>query len=285
MDYDCGLGDVLACPHAFLKPPPMTIAPVPFDPHRFQSAAKHYFARPAYSPRLIARVVDLCSLGARHRVLDLGCGPGMLAIAVAPYVGAVVAVDPEPEMLKIARASAGAVANAITFVEGSSNDLGDQFGRFALVTIGRAFHWMDRVDTLRRLDRIIEPGGAIALFHDSTIKAPENQWHEEFKTITQRYAGGDHATHHGPDWLNHESILLGSAFSMLERISVIERRQLRAASLADRALSFSLTSPSHIGAEKAAALADEVRTFAERAAIDGMLTEVISTEALIARRP
>ena len=263
----------------------MTIVPVPFDPHRFQSAAKHYFARPAYSPRLIARVVELCSLGARHRVLDLGCGPGMLAIAFAPYVGAVVAVDPEPEMLKIACAAAEAVANAITFAEGSSNDLGDQFGRFALVTIGRAFHWMDRVETLRRLDRIVEPSGAIALFHDATIKAPENQWHEEFKAIVERYAGAGHESRHGPDWLNHEVVLLGSAFSRLEQISVIERRQMAAATLADRALSFSTTSPSHLGAEKAAALADEVRAFAERIAIDGVITEVVATQALIARRP
>ena len=262
----------------------MTIAPIPFDPHRFQSAAKHYFARPAYSPRLIERVVERCTLGVRQRVMDLGCGPGLLAIAFAPYVGAVVAIDPEPEMLKIARADAGRFQDTITFVEGSSNDLGPQFGRFALTTIGRAFHWMDRVETLRRLDGIIDPGGSIALFGNGNVKAPENAWHEEYRAIVERHSGETRASWRGPNWIEHEVVLLDSAFSVLEEIAVIERRKLAPETLVDRALSMSRTSPGRLGAEKAAVLADDIRALAGRVAVDGMVTEVIATKALIARR-
>ena len=81
---------------------------VEFQPHRFRTAAKHYLAgRPAYAPRLIERVARGVGLGAEDRVLDLGCGPGMLAGAFAPLVREVVAVDPEPEMLRIAEAQVG----------------------------------------------------------------------------------------------------------------------------------------------------------------------------------
>ena len=72
-------------------------------------------------------------------------------------------MDPTPEMLSAARALAGATPN-IRFVAGSSYELGPALGRFHLVVIGRSFHWMDRVDTLNRLDAMIEPAGAVALF-------------------------------------------------------------------------------------------------------------------------
>jgi len=51
-------------------------------------------------------VAQLCSLTRRHRILDLGCGPGQLAIAFAPYAASVVAIDPEPKMLRAASALA-----------------------------------------------------------------------------------------------------------------------------------------------------------------------------------
>ena len=78
--------------------------PAAFDPHRFQSAAPHYLTgRPYYAPALIDRVAELCGLGGADRVLDLGCGPGQLAVAFAAHAGSVLAIDPEPEMLRIAR--------------------------------------------------------------------------------------------------------------------------------------------------------------------------------------
>ena len=79
-----------------------------FQPRRFRTAAQHYLAgRPAYAPRLIRHVARFTGLAPEHRVLDLGCGPGMLAGAFAPLAGEVIAMDPEPEMLRIAEAEFG----------------------------------------------------------------------------------------------------------------------------------------------------------------------------------
>jgi ubiquinone/menaquinone biosynthesis C-methylase UbiE len=49
-------------------------------------------------------VAARCGIDATHRILDLGCGPGQLALAFAPLAGEVLGIDPEPEMLRIARA-------------------------------------------------------------------------------------------------------------------------------------------------------------------------------------
>ncbi len=265
---------------------PQAITPIPFEPRRFQGAAQHYHARPPYAPRLFRWLAEECALGPDDRLLDLGCGPGVIAIGMAPYVGAAVGVDPEPEMLRRARAAAEAAGlnDKVTFVEGSSNDLGSRFGVFTMVTMGRSFHWMDRVDTLRRLDTMVRPGGAIVLFGSSPLRSG---WQREYREVLARYSGDqiDQGRHgRGPNWVDHEEVLLDSAFANLSRISIIERNDLPAEALVDRAFSMSRTSPNVLGSEKAAALAADMRTLAERVAVDGMITETLESAALIARR-
>src|SRR5580704_8021799 len=96
----------------------------PSPQRRFRSAAKYYLlGRPSYSSLLIRRVVELCALNNTHKILDLGSGPGQLAMAFAPFVREVTALDPEPEMLEIARKSASTGHFNIKFVQGSSFDL------------------------------------------------------------------------------------------------------------------------------------------------------------------
>jgi SAM-dependent methyltransferase len=253
---------------------------------RFQSTVKHYVAgRVPYAPRLIALVAKRCRLRPSHRVLDLGCGPGPLAIAFSRFAGAVVALDPEPEMLQAARAAAAEAGAPIAFLEASAADLGPDLGHFRMVTIGRAFHWMDRADTLARLDRIVDPGGAIVLFHDHHLDVPGNRWEGEYRALLARYAQGDEAwtRRRTPEWVPHEAILLASPFNRLERLGVIERRRVDIDRLVHRALSMSSTSPQRLGS-RAQALGREIRALMQGYAIDGMITEIVESQALIARR-
>jgi trans-aconitate methyltransferase len=255
-----------------------------FKPRRYRFAAAHYRAgRPDYAPLLIRRVARLTGISSGSRVLDLGCGPGLLAVAFAPFVAEVVAMDPEPEML--ARVMEQAVAN-VTPRQGSSYDLGPELGRFRLTTMGRSFHWMDRADTLRRLDELTEPGGTVALFHTHHLEVPENAWVEEFRALCRRYTDDEWrgARHRGPGWIRHEAMLLQSPFSHLEAAAVVERRVVPSSSLIDRVFSMSSTSPERLG-DRIEALTEEIMTFAGTRAVDGMLTEVVESHALIAFRP
>src|SRR5262249_19081597 len=151
------------------------------------------------------------------RVLDLGCGPGQIAVALAPHVGAVTAVDPEPEMLRIAAENAEAAGVRLKLVGGSSTDLGPAPERFHLLVIGRAFHWMDRPQTLQRLDGMIEPGGAVALLGTRDPDLPDNAWSKPYDALIERYAADDAARRlrKSPAWLRHEAILLESPFSRI----------------------------------------------------------------------
>ncbi len=255
-----------------------------FEPRRFRTAAAHYrTGRPDYAPLLIRRVARFTGLTPQSRVLDLGCGPGLLAVAFAPFAAEVVAIDPEPEML--ARVAEQAVANVRARL-GSSHDLGPELGRLRLVTMGRSFHWMDRAETLRRLDGLIEPGGAVALFSADHPELPYNAWAEEFRALCRRYTDDEArpGRHRRPGWVRHEALLLESPFSHLEAVAVIERRSVPAASLIDRALSMSSTSPERLG-DRAGELRAEIAAFAAARAVNGMLVETIESRALIAFRP
>lgn len=258
----------------------MALAPIPqpLDPTRYRTAAAHYEqGRVPYSPALIRRVAEVTGLGPQHRVLDLGCGPGPLTRRFAPLAREVVAMDPTPEMLDAAKALADGIAN-IRFVAGSSYELGPALGRFHLVVMGRSFHWMDRVDTLKRLDGLVEPAGAIALFHDTAPAIPANAWRKTWQEICARYEPNEGA-HQGPDWIRHEAVLLASPFSRLERFGVVERRPLDVETIVQRTLSMGSTSPSYLGEQKTAAISAEIRS-----ALGHVREEVVETAALVAWR-
>ena len=218
-------------------------------------------------------------------MLDLGCGPGPLALAFASFVGDVIGIDPEPAMLRIARDEAARAGLRIEFRAGSSAELGADLGVLRLVVIGRTFHWMDRHATLARLEQIVEPEGAVALFSDDHPKVPDNDWTEIFQQLIDRYTAADpaRAARRGPGWVGHEAVLLDSPFPRLERIAVIERRATPVDHLADRALSLSSVCVG-LEAEQAEELTREIQRAMAGFATDGMVTEVVETEALIARR-
>ena len=271
--------------NASLPPQPSTV--ITFDPHRFQTAAEYYVrGRLDYPPELIERVVALTGLREEDRVLDLGCGPGFLAAAFAPYAREVVGVDPEPAMLAQAAHYVAQRNASVRFERGSSYDLGAHLGWFQLVTMGRSFHWMDRTATLEALASIVAPDGVLALFADTYLEVPANRWRKQYQSLIEPFAEKDsaHAARHkNPSWLPHEAILLASKFNRLERISVIRNIATPVERLLDRALSMSTTSPQRLGSEQASLLETLSAALNEQATA-GVITEVVETHALLAFR-
>jgi hypothetical protein len=190
-------------------------------------------------------------------------------------------MDPEPIMLEAAHAAAAEAKVRIELIEGSSYDLDTHLGMFQTVTIGRAFHWMDRGDTLRRLDAVIEPDGALVLFNDVRPEVPDNAWYKQYTELVDSYANIDARIL--PDQLKHEPILLESPFNQLERIGVIERRVVPIKRLVDRALSMSTSSPEQLGS-RSDRLAQELLKQMTQFSTAGAVVEVIESQALIARR-
>jgi hypothetical protein len=146
---------------------------------------------------------------------------------------------------------------------------------FDVVTIGRAFHWMDRADVMRRLDALIEPDGAVILFNDVHPDVPENHWYKRYTELVDACIP--------PERLRHETVLLKSSFNQLVRIGAIERRIVPLERLVDRALSMSTSSPEQLD-PLSDRLAQELLTRMSPFATNGTLEELIEFQGSIARR-
>ena len=247
---------------------------------RFRSTVPFYVqARLRYPPELLAAVGRLLGLDGRGRLLDLGCGPGFLAIGLADHFAEVVGMDPEPDMVAAARAAGQAAGVEVHWVLGSSGDLGPHLGRFRVVTMGRSFHWMDREETLQALDVLVEPDGAVCLFGDRHPDRPENAWCRAWEELRHRY--GERRP--GGDRESHEVVLRRSPFPVVRRIGHVYCRQTSIDEIVTRTLSMSTTSPAVLGPARPAFEA-ELRGALAAAAVDGLLPEVIEAEALVATR-
>lgn len=218
----------------------------PLKPERFDSAVEHYLAaRLDYAPALIGWLVQDTGASGK-RALDLGCGPGFIAHALAPMVAEVLGLDPSPNMIDAARTKAAPNAS---FEIGSSEDLSPVTAPMQLVTIGRAFHWMNRTQTVADLDPLIAPGGAIALINDRPVDTPMNRWWREFNALTKSFAVLDDYNQHraSGDWVPHEEVLTGSAFCDLRSLSVYQTHDWTLDKLVRHTLSRSGTTEALLG--------------------------------------
>jgi ubiquinone/menaquinone biosynthesis C-methylase UbiE len=260
----------------------------PESTRRFQGTVADYRKyRLDYPPRLISRLTALMGLQPGDAVLDLGAGPGHLALAFARLGMAVTALDPEPQMLEAARHAAADEGLQIAFAQRGSGELTPADGPFRLVTIGRAFHWMDRVATLAMLDRIVTPDGGVALFHDAHPPLDENAWYKSFRKISEKYgrARMAHVTERGEGGhRRYEPFLFASAFTQIDTLSVTIRQPLTQDQIVGRAFSTSVCARAALG-DRAAAFEADLRAALRELSPDGRFTEVAELVAVLARRP
>jgi len=99
------------------------------------------------------------------QVLDLGCGAGHTALAIAPRVAHVTAVDVTPDMLATAArlAEQRRVSN-VTFQRADATELPFGDAEFDLVTSRvAAHHFADPARAMAEVWRVLRPGGRIVL--------------------------------------------------------------------------------------------------------------------------
>jgi SAM-dependent methyltransferase len=172
---------------------------VPYDPSTYHGAAVHYRSgRPAYSPQLEALLTEELGLDGRGRLLDAGCGPGILTVRLAHLFEEAVGLDPDPAMIAEGRRAAReqGIAN-ITWMQARAEDLpGAAPGPYRVVTFGQSFHWTDEVPVAEAVYDMLQPGGALALIvHTAGGRAvppgpgPPPVPHTEIRALVRKYLG------------------------------------------------------------------------------------------------
>jgi ubiquinone/menaquinone biosynthesis C-methylase UbiE len=107
-------------------------------------------------------LAEAAQSGGSKTALDLGCGTGVVSVALAERGFTVIGVDHSPEMLEIARHKAreAGLADSCSFEEGDVRRLRFADGEFGIVTCQGLLHHLEDMQTcLAELERVLEPGG------------------------------------------------------------------------------------------------------------------------------
>jgi len=170
----------------------------------FSGHAKAYAAfRPGYPRDLVAAVSRLPR--EHHLALDCGTGNGQAALGLAEHFDRVVAT--EPSAAQLAQATPHP---RIEYRVAPAEASGLPDASVDLVTAAQAFHWFDFERFFAEVERVLAPGGAVALWTynlprvDPAVDAlidhlaydiagpywpPERRWvNEEYRTIPFPFA-------------------------------------------------------------------------------------------------
>ena len=159
------------------------------EERRFLGTSADYVRhRPPYPAALIRDLLERSRVPKDGFVLDLGCGPGLLSLPLAPHVREVWAVDPEPEMIAEGRAQAAAKgAGNIRWIPGRAEDVEVPAATVDLVTIGAAFHWMDQARVAGRVLEMLKPGGCFVTAGYDGLLGEDEGWQRIVAQIVRKW--------------------------------------------------------------------------------------------------
>jgi ubiquinone/menaquinone biosynthesis C-methylase UbiE len=133
------------------------------------SSAEAYerFLVPAIFREGAEKLVEHAAIQPGERVLDVGCGTGIVARTAAARVGeqgATTGIDLNPDMLEVAGASSAGIQPAIDWQQGAAESLPVARSSYDAVLSQQAFQFFeDRVQALREMHRVVSNDGRVVI--------------------------------------------------------------------------------------------------------------------------
>jgi trans-aconitate methyltransferase len=195
-----------------------------------------------YRPGIPSSVADILDTtvarSSPRRLLDVGTGTGLVVEALLGRFDDIIAIDNDADMIAAAEDALRAALpgdSSLALEVSTTEEFVPRSGWMAdLVTICRAFHWLDQVPVLARLDDQVSPKGAVAIFGDNSFWVASSPWKETVRSVIQDFLGvqrragsGTFNQHNRP----YSDILQESPFSSVEEFTVPVQRSWSADSI------------------------------------------------------
>jgi len=257
----------------------------------FRGTAEWYDRfRPPYPPALLDDLRARVPLDGAVRLLDLACGTGQIAFALAADTAEVWAVDQEAEFIRFGekKARADGVGN-IRWIAAAAEDVPLE-GRFDLVAIANAFHRLDREAVAKRVVPHLAERGCVALLWGGSPWRDDVPWQRVLDETLERWMDAVGARDRVPEgWEQamdrdpHEQVLrrAGLAYEGRFEFSVVQRWSVE--SLIGFVYSTSFLNRSVVG-DRAEAFERDLRSQLIGACPDGVFEQDVTFAYELARR-
>ena len=271
-----------------------------WDETVFEGTAGYYRqGRKPYAPTLADALAKHLHLDGRGRLLDVGCGPGTVALFFADLFEGVIGLDPDSGMLAEARRAAAeeTISNA-SWVQMRAEDLPGPLSTFRVISFGQSFHWMDRPRVASTVREMLDADGAVVqldLWHTTPPnRVPSNGPYppipeEAIDELRRRWLGPDRRAGQGfrntsPD--GEDAVFQAAGFAPEELVIVSDDRTLERSvgDVVAWVLSTSSTAP-HLFGDRLDDFSEDLRSLLLVVSPEGRFSVRLSDNRLRIRRP
>ncbi len=200
-------------------------APNPSPPTPFAGTATYYARhRPPYPDEFLSELRSRARTTGYGSLLDLACGPGRVAIPMAPYFKRVLAVDVEAEMIAGGQQEASRCGvTKIAWAVGRAEDLQLPAASLELITIGEAFHRFDQERILKRAVGWLQRRGSLATLGAEPVWRGPEEWKRVLVEVVNKWTGQSLGDPNEHAWGGPIDELRTAGLEVEERESIVER--------------------------------------------------------------
>lgn len=134
---------------------------------QYAEQVKNYASlRPTYPPELYRVVADACA--SKDLCIDVGCGTGQASVTLAWYFTTVIGIDTKRREVEAAEPRPHA-QHRLKYLQGTCDQLPATEGSVSCITAAQSAHLFDLPVFYKEVDRVLKPGGVLALWTYGTI--------------------------------------------------------------------------------------------------------------------